>query len=201
MQNKRLLIVFAKNPLPGKVKTRLASTIGDSSALEIYKTLLYHTLKISTPLENDKVVYYADFIPSNDLWKTSGYIQQLQTGDDLGQKMMNAFRRSFYDGYHSVIIIGSDCPEITADILIKGFDELDKKDVVIGPAQDGGYYLLGMKKLYEELFFNKTWSSKNLLEETFKSINDLNLSFSLLQELRDIDTEEDLNASSLSAIK
>lgn len=198
MQNRKLLIVFVKNPIAGKVKTRLAASIGDNKALEVYTTLLHHTLNTSKPLENDKVVYNGDFIPLTDLWKTSGYIQQLQTGDDLGQRMMNAFKRSFQDGYHSVIIIGSDCHDLTTDILQMAFDELDRSDVVIGPARDGGYYLLGMKKLYEALFLSKTWSSTKLMAETLETINDLNLSVALLEELNDIDTEEDLDASSLT---
>jgi rSAM/selenodomain-associated transferase 1 len=198
MQNKKLLIVFVKNPIAGKVKTRLASSIGEQQALEVYKALLAHTLSISKLLETDKVVYYSDFISSSDSWTTSGFTQELQGGDDLGQKMMCAFNASFQQGYNSVVIIGSDCFELTTAILQTAFDELSKTDVIIGPAKDGGYYLLGMKTLYGELFRNKTWGSEILLSETLNNIKELKLSYSLLQELRDIDTEEDLVASSLS---
>ncbi len=201
MKDKKLLIVFVKNPIAGKVKTRLASSIGEEKTLEVYEALLAHTLNISKPLGSDKVVYYSDFISSNDQWETFGFTQELQGGDDLGQKMSRAFNTSFRQGYNSVVIIGSDCYELTTAIIQQAFDALNKTDVIVGPAKDGGYYLLGMKTFFGELFRNKTWSSEGLLRETLTNIKELNLSYSLLQELRDIDNEEDLNASSLSTEK
>ena len=201
MQNRKLLIVFVKNPILGRVKTRLASSIGESEALEVYKILLNHTLNISKPLLNDKVVFYADFIAHDDAWRTAGFRQEVQEGNDLGERMMNALKKSFHQGYHSITIIGSDCFELTTAILNEAFDELNKKDLIVGPAQDGGYYLLAMKCLYKDLFLNKTWSSESVLRDTLKNIQDLNLSYSLLTELRDVDTEEDLRQSLLPTQK
>ena len=197
MGKKRLLIVFIKNPIPGKVKTRLASSIGNAEALAVYKQLLDHTFHVSKPLSMDKVVYYSDFIPDEDIWRTSGFSQELQRGYDLGERMMNAFITAFQQRYEAVTIIGSDCFELTTDILTAAFDELNTKDVVVGPALDGGYYLLGMTSLHRDLFLNKTWSSDTVLNDTLLNILESKLSFSLLPVLRDIDTEQDLKESSL----
>ena len=197
METRQLLIVFIKNPVLGKVKTRLASSIGEVEALTVYNKLLDHTLNISKPLSVDKVVYYSEFIPGDDVWTTCGFSQQLQHGGDLGQRMMNAFIKAFQQHYDAVTIIGSDCFDLTTDILTDAFDELNKRDVVVGPALDGGYYLLGMRSLHRELFLNKTWSSETVLDDTLENIRELTLSFSLLPLLRDIDNEQDLKESSL----
>ena len=197
METRQLLIVFIKNPVLGKVKTRLASSIGEVEALTVYNKLLDHTLNISKPLSVDKVVYYSEFIPGDDVWRTSGFNQELQHGDDLGERMMNAFIKAFQQRYERVAIIGSDCCDLTKNILADAFDELNKRDVVVGPALDGGYYLLGMRSLHRELFLNKTWSSDKVLNDTLENIRELALSFSLLPLLRDIDTEQDLKGSSL----
>jgi rSAM/selenodomain-associated transferase 1 len=197
METRQLLMVFIKNPVPGKVKTRLASSIGEAQALTVYNKLLDHTLNTSRSLPVDKVVYYSDFIPADDVWRTSGFSQELQQGDDLGERMMNAFIKAFQQHYEQVAIIGSDCFDLTKSILTNAFDELNKKDVVVGPALDGGYYLLGMKSLHQKLFLNKTWSTEKVLNDTLENIHELNLSFYLLPLLRDIDTEQDLKASSV----
>ena len=197
METRQLLIVFIKNPVLGKVKTRLASSIGEVEALTVYNKLLDHTLNISKPLSVDKVVYYSEFIPGNDLWSASGFSQELQQGDDLGERMMNAFIKAFQQRYERVAIIGSDCLDLTTNILTDAYDELNKRDVVVGPALDGGYYLLGMRSLHRELFLNKTWSTDTVLNDTLENIRELTFSFSLLPLLRDIDNEQDLKESSL----
>jgi len=197
METRQLLIVFIKNPVLGKVKTRLASSIGEVEALTVYNKLLDHTLNISKPLSIDKVVYYSEFIPGDDVWSASGFNQELQQGDNLGERMMNAFIKAFQQRYERVAIIGSDCFDLTTNILTDAYDELNKGDVVVGPALDGGYYLLGMRSLHRELFLNKTWSTDTVLNDTLENIHELALSFSLLPLLRDIDTEQDLKESSL----
>lgn len=198
MAMRKLLMVFVRNPVEGKVKTRLASSVGAKVALEVYEKLLDHTRKISFQLEVDKAVYYSDFIPEDDCWKRSGFLQEVQVGSDLGEKMMHAFSQAFHAKYNYVVIIGTDCIELSSEILQEAFHRLDEHDVVIGPAQDGGYYLLGMKRIHQALFQHKRWSSDSVLTETLKDVTKLNVSCFLLQELRDIDTEEDLNASALS---
>ena len=194
---KQLLIVFIKNPILGKVKTRLAASLGDQKALRVYKKLLDHTLRITGNLEYDKIVYYSDFVPEQDEWLSAGFKQGLQIGQDLGQKMENAFEEGFRTGYSRILIIGSDCFELTSYHISKAFDNLENSNVVLGPATDGGYYLLGMTELFENVFENKKWSTDSVLRDTIKNLTDSNIKFNLLEQLNDIDTESDLQSSKI----
>lgn len=190
---KDTLIIFVKNPELGKVKTRLAATLGEKKALKIYQQLLGHTCDISSKVTANKTVFYSSFIPEHDIWTDAGFEQAKQYGKDLGEKMLNAFENKFQNSHRKVVIIGSDCNELSTPIIEQAFSALDFVDIVIGPALDGGYYLLGMKELNKNLFQNIPWSTESVLEETVGRINTQKLSFLLLKTLSDIDTEEDLN--------
>lgn len=192
MKHHSLLIIFVKNPVPGKVKTRLAKTMGEEKALEVYQQLLQHTHKATQKLGVDKAVFYSDEVITGDLFEEKDYQKFVQEGSDLGKRMLNAFKLAFGKGYRKVIIIGSDSFEITAKIINEAFDALPQNNFVIGPAHDGGYYLLGMATLYATLFKNKKWSSDEVLHDTLIDIRNMNGSYKLLKELTDIDTEEDL---------
>lgn len=189
---KRAVIIFVRNPELGKVKTRLAKQIGDKQALKVYTELLLHTHEVACNLDCDKIVYYADSITENDLWENSQFGKRLQEGESLGNRMMLAFFELFQQGYSKVIIIGSDCPELTTFIIEDAFDKLDNTEVVIGPSSDGGYYLLGLTKLVPELFKNKQWSTGTVLADTIKDTVSLRKSCCFLTELSDIDTADDL---------
>ena len=189
---KKLLIVFVKNIKLGKVKTRLAKTIGNEAALEVYKELVTITEKVTSNLAFDKVIYFSDEVIASK-WKNSE--KKLQFGLDLGERMKNAFADGFHLEYDSIVLIGSDLPEISATIISNGFAKLKKNDVVFGPAQDGGYYLIGMNKLYPCVFEDKPWSRPNLLEVTTSELKQKNTSFLFLETLNDIDTYDDLIAS------
>ncbi|MBI3133617.1 MAG: TIGR04282 family arsenosugar biosynthesis glycosyltransferase [Bacteroidetes bacterium] len=189
---KELLILFIRNPRLGKVKTRLAASIGNEKALRIYQLLLDHTLKITQKSDADKVVYYADFIPANDAWQKAGFKQAIQTGSDLGERMSNAFRSAFIRGYERVVLIGSDCYELTEKEIQEAFEQLVQKQVVIGPATDGGYYLAGLSEHVPALFQNKAWSTPSVFKDTLGDIEKLALTFHLLTELPDIDELNDL---------
>lgn len=192
MSLKNALIIFVKNPKSGKVKTRLALGSSNKQALEIYLQLLNHTLNESKQLSNcEKYVFYSDKIESNDEWAKNGFIQVLQKGNDLGERMKNAFQHLFSKGHQNCIIIGSDCPQINTEILDIAFNKMKDHDAVIGPANDGGYYLLGIKNLFEQVFENKAWSSTSVFLETMKDFKDLSLNTYILPELIDIDTIED----------
>jgi len=194
---KRALIIFVKNILLGKVKTRLAKTVGDYGAFEVYKYLVDRTEKETIELEGvDLKVYFSDTIIES---KWGGHEKFVQEGADLGDRMLAAFQKCFSDGYEEVIIIGSDLPDIESNSITEAFELLSGQDAVIGPARDGGYYLFGMNKLIEPSFKNKSWSSENLLEETQTELEELGYNFSLLEELNDIDTIEDLNESSIAS--
>lgn len=192
--SKEALIIFVKNPELGKVKTRLAATAGSEKALEIYKLLLRNTKQVTKYLSQDKWVFYSDRIDSNDLWENTEYTKALQSGDDLGQKMLNAFKHCFDKGYNKVSIIGSDMMEINEFFIRKAFTSLENHDIVIGPTKDGGYYLLGMNDLYSSLFHNKKWSTESVFQDTISDITRLGLNYNELDMLNDIDTENDWKA-------
>ena len=189
---KNALIIFIKNPVEGQVKTRLAKTIGNSAAVAVYKQLLQHTFTITQHLMVDKFVFYTDFINGEDLWTSNIYRKHLQHGIDLGERMENAFKYVLDLGYDKAIIIGSDCYELTQQILEEAFDELIIADTVIGPCNDGGYYLLGMKQLLPELFTNIEWSTDAVLPTTIQAFKNLQLQYGLLQALNDVDDEASL---------
>lgn len=188
---KQALIIFVRNPEKGKVKTRLAKTTGDEKALTVYRELLAHTHAITKELACDKFVFYADHINENDLWENDVYRKKLQRGARLGERMLEAFMELCRMQYTKIQVIGSDCYELTAEIIEKGFEKLNETDVVIGPSADGGYYLLGTNQVIEELFANKEWSTDSVLKDTLQDIEQLSLSCFQLPLLRDIDTEQD----------
>lgn len=192
MQNKNAILLFTKNPELGKVKTRLAKTIGNERALEIYKKLLTHTQSIASPIDADKFVFYSDSINNDDQWSATDYYKKLQFNGDLGQRMAAAFEEVFSLGYQSVCIIGSDCFELTSAIISDAFSKLENHDVVIGPTYDGGYYLLGMKLLHEPLFQNKNWSTDTVFSDTINDFEKLAVTAYHLEKLSDIDEEKDL---------
>ena len=191
---KKALIIFVRKPELGKVKTRLAATMGEEKALAVYRKLLEHTHYISEGVKAERFVFYFDEIEENDLWSDGNFIKRLQSPGDLGEKMHNAFAGLFDEDYNDVAIIGSDCYELTTAIIEDAFEMLQQNDLVIGPANDGGYYLLGMKKLCMELFSNIQWSTEKVLAQTLAACTSAGLSHSLLPKLTDIDTEADLNS-------
>ena len=196
MQSKRLLIVFAKNPVLGKVKTRLAESIGDENAFRVYQELLSHTEEVTSTLSNcDIHIYYSDTIEASR-WNKSEYF--VQNGSDLGERMMDAFKREFDKGYTEIIGIGTDLPDLDGKLLIEAFQSLDQNDVVFGPTKDGGYYLIGMTELHTCVFENKPWSTSTLLQDTLQELNENNIRYKLLETLDDIDTVEDLKNSSFA---
>lgn len=194
-RNKSLLIVFYRNPELGKVKTRLAFTIGDAKAYSIYLLLCEHTRGVIEELPVHKALYYSDFIDTDDIWSNDIYQKFLQTGGDLGEKMEAAFRTGFNAGYTAICIIGTDCLELTGKIVTEAFRKLLTHEIVIGPAVDGGYYLLGMKYIQPALFKNKNWGTGTVLTQTLDDVKLLGLTCWQLQVLKDVDRIEDLPAN------
>lgn len=190
------LIIFVRNPVLSKVKTRLAATIGEEKALQVYKHLLQHTHTSTKDISVTKFVYYADYINEDDIW--NGFEKKLQQGNNLGQRMQIAFQELFEADFTKVCIIGSDCYELNSNIIERAFEKLNTADIVIGPVTDGGYYLLGLNKLIPELFINKSWSTETVFADTIKDATSLQISFHQLAVLNDIDTEKDLRNSTLA---
>ena len=194
--NKNLLIVFVKNIKLGKVKTRLAKSIGDDGAIEVYKHLVAITEQETKKTTNcDLHIYFSDVIIET---KWEDHLKFVQCEGDLGIKMKNAFENGFRMGYKSIMGIGSDLPNLNAEIIDNGFEALEKVQSVFGPAEDGGYYLIGMNKLQSCIFENKPWSTENLLKISLEELELNNISYSLLEVLNDIDTVEDLKESILA---
>ncbi|ARV16425.1 TIGR04282 family arsenosugar biosynthesis glycosyltransferase [Polaribacter sp. SA4-12] len=188
--HKNLLLIFTRNPELGKAKTRLAKTVGDETALEIYKFLLEKTRDISSKVSSDKAVYYSIKVRENDIWDSSIYQKYQQVGEDLGFRMLNAFKDSFEAGYEKVMIIGSDLYDLTSENIETAFDELNNNDLVIGPAEDGGYYLLGMNSLHSTIFKNKNWGKETVRKDTLSDLKDKKVK--LLAFKNDIDVYEDI---------
>ncbi len=188
MVNKNLLIVFVKNIILGKVKTRLAKTIGNDKAFFVYKELVKITEDATQEIKNcDIHIYFSDVVIKT---KWLGFEKFVQEGENLGVKMQNAINNGFEYGYKKVLLIGSDLPDISSSIIQEGFKSLQKNDIVFGPAEDGGYYLVGMKKMHSIIFENKPWSTKELLNITLNELSDKKIH--LLKTLNDIDEYKDL---------
>lgn len=185
------LLIFIKNPRRGHVKTRLAATEGDEKALEIYQQLLAYTRKTVQPLQADKQVWYSQFVPEQDEWDDAIFVKKRQQGETLGRRMQGAFKQAFNEDYRQVVIIGSDCGQLKKKHLEHAYEALKTNDVVIGPSEDGGYYLLGMRKYFPVLFEDKPWSTDDVFEHTLEDCKTYNLSYHVLETLNDVDTEED----------
>jgi len=186
---KELVIVFVKNIKLGKVKTRLAQTIGNQAASEVYNELVHVTEKATSNLKADIRVYFSDAVVDT-LWQ--GQTKTVQNGTDLGERMQNAFLDGLNDDYKNIVLIGSDLPDISNEHINAGLKALNNTDVVFGPAKDGGYYLIGMSRLHHMIFDDKPWSQSNLLAVTLDDLKKNNLSYTLLEPLNDIDTYQDL---------
>lgn len=197
--NDKAIIIFIKNPVKGKVKTRLAKDIGDDRALAVYCRLLDLTEQAVSKVDADKHLFYSDHIDLTDNWANKSYTKHVQyQSSDLGERMYQAFKTVFDEGYTKVLIIGSDCPEISTQLIEGSFDALDKKDVVIGPAADGGYYLLGMSTLEKKYFEDKEWSTSSVRLDTIRTIEAIGKDYLLLKELRDLDNIADLEEMKIS---
>jgi len=195
---KKLLMIFIKNPVAGEVKTRLGASIGSTNALQVYKKLLSHTREIAVQVKCDREIWYSSMIDRRDSWNSDLFEKKLQQGRNLGVRMSGAFQQAFEAGYEKAVIIGSDCPELEPQHIEDAFDALRSQDAVIGPSEDGGYYLLGMKKYTPEIFSDIEWSTSSVFEETKRHFEQLGLTCKTLEVLNDIDTIEDLKKSDLS---
>ncbi len=190
LKEKNLLIIFTRNPELGKCKTRLAATIGDQAALNIYKFLLEHTATITKNLNVSKEVHYSIKVRKDDVWDSTIYSKKQQIGEDLGQRMENAFKQGFANGYQNIIIIGSDIYDLTLADIETAFTSLQSYEYVIGPAEDGGYYLFGMKSVNSQVFKNKTWGTNTVLKDTLNDLQKNNIK--LLEERNDVDVYDDI---------
>ncbi len=187
----KTLLVFIKNPVLGKVKTRIAQTAGDVRALQIYLELLRHTREVALSTDARRLLFYSDFINENDSWHPSSFQKFVQQGADLGERMRRAFELAFELGATKAVIIGSDCATLSGAIVEAAFRNLQDHSFVVGPSLDGGYYLLGMNAYEPSVFEAIEWSTEAVLPTTLDRINALKQSHFLLPALPDIDFEAD----------
>jgi rSAM/selenodomain-associated transferase 1 len=189
------LVVFARNPVQGRVKTRLAAAIGSAEAWRVYLRLLNRTLSTAAGLAGIEISVWLDQGPPNEhcqkMLQRYGLPWHPQSGNDLGERMRDAINRSLKD-HSQIVLIGSDCPELDATYLARAFDALDRVDVVLGPANDGGYVLIGARRPIDSLFDDVPWGSDQVLARTLSRLGSANLSHHLLPALRDIDKPADL---------
>jgi rSAM/selenodomain-associated transferase 1 len=191
------LLFFIKNPEKGKVKTRLASAVGDEMAVRLYRRFLLETL---FTLNRGTFLFYLCFYPENSLsdlkgWLGDDYLYMPQKGEDLGKRMKNGFIDAFAMNFKRVVLIGSDIPDLPLEFIEEAFTSLQEKDVVIGPSIDGGYYLIGFKdkNFSIRVFEGIPWSTKRVFEETMEVLKQEGLTVHTLQPWRDIDTIDDLS--------
>lgn len=190
------LIIFAKLPRPGEVKTRLGNVLGMQEAAAVYEGLAQRTFSLGDQLLSHGLRVYLFYDPKATEQEMRSWIGHpfefaRQIGETLGERMQAAFERTFADGSERTVIIGTDIPDLTVDAVVRAFDLLSAQDVVLGPSIDGGYYLLGMNRPTKDLFEGIAWSTRSVYQETLDRIAAFNLSHAVLGELPDIDTEED----------
>ena len=192
----RCLLFFLRNPEKGKVKTRLASAIGDKMAVKLYKRFL---LRMLFTLNGGTFLFYLCYSPESSLsdlkgWLGDNYLYMPQAGENLGERMKNGFIDAISMNFKRVVLIGSDIPDLPLEFIEEAFTSLREKDVVIGPSFDGGYYLIGFKNktFSPRVFDGIPWSTKRVFEETITVLKQEGLTVHTLHPLRDIDTIDDL---------
>lgn len=193
--NKNLYGMLVKFPEPGRVKSRLATEIGAEQAASTYACIVEQLLVATRPLEGQdygRVVIYspADKRTAFTHWCPHESLLP-QRGDDIGRIMANALEDFFESGASRAVLTGSDIPRLDREVIQQAFRALDEVDVVLGPAVDGGYYLIGMKALHQEIFTNIAWGTKGVLAETVDAIRQAGLTFKTVATLEDLDTLED----------
>jgi uncharacterized protein len=184
------LVMFVKAPRAGKVKTRLAATLGDVTACEAYRTLTSTTLRQLSGIEEGELRFSPDdAVNEIEPWRPQTWRARPQGDGDLGEKLARAFAENFADGSRRVVVIGSDCPYLTAADIRSAWLALATHDLVLGPAGDGGYWLIGLNQPETRLLANISWSTAEVLNQTLQRATELDLRVQLLRELDDVDDE------------
>ncbi len=189
------LIIFLKAPRPGSVKTRLAQTIGVEPACAAYRRLVETLFENLASVPGVELRFAPDDAEAEiQSWLRAGWKGRPQGVGDLGERLQRAFAEAFSAGAKRVVIIGSDCPEITPRDIAEAWHALQSHDLVLGPATDGGYWLVGLNQVQASLFIDISWSTKTVLDETIQRARFINARVRLLRELVDVDTETEWRA-------
>ncbi len=191
------LVIFTRYPEAGKTKTRMISALGADGAAKLQQEMTEHTLNTAKKLKfcHDLAIE-VHFVGGNKQSMTAWLGQEIkyipQVSGDLGYRMHSAFKHTFSLDNQRVVIIGTDCPDLNQVILKDAFDSLHKQDLVLGRAQDGGYYLIGLNHPIPQLFENINWGTEQVLTQTQAIAQQLNLKVNYLPYLSDVDRPEDL---------
>lgn len=194
-RNKRLLGMLVKYPAPGEVKTRLGREIGFGKAAALYRAVAERVLSATRPVPHNygRVIFYSPSGGRQDFQEwLPGEEFMPQRGEDLGEIMANALADLLEGGADSAVLTGVDIPDLTREVVCDAFEQLEGHDVVFGPAQDGGYYLVGMKTLHPALFCSMPWGSSEVLQATLRAAEVIGLSCGLGPKLSDVDRLEDI---------
>lgn len=191
MEHRKALIIFAKVPVAGQVKTRLVPPLSGEEAAKLYEAFLKDTLELAKSLEGVRVVLAVQGGPLAPALLAQCQEHFEQVGQNLGEKMAHAFEKALKDA-KDVVIIGSDTPHLPQRTISQAFRALDHQDLVLGPAEDGGYYLIGLSKPAPRLFDSISWSTPSVFKDTMAQAEKLDLPTALLHPLYDIDTSADL---------
>ena len=196
ISDRSAVLLFIKSPEKGKVKSRLAKAIGEDAALDVYKCLVCNTLE---GLKDGNYLFRLCFYPPDSgaiikNWLGNMYCYAPQCGRDLGERMKSAFVQAFSDGVEKALLIGSDIPDMSISLINEAFNALDTSDAVIGPAHDGGYYLIGFNRasFLPDIFQGIAWSTDSVFCQTMKVFGKSGLTVHVLRVLRDVDTFDDL---------
>lgn len=194
---RELLIIFTRFPVPGQAKTRLIPALGAKGAADLQMRMSEYTFAQCRKLAAQRLlkveVFYTGGTESEvKKWLPVGMIHQPQCLGDLGKRIEHAFDHGFWTHMERVIVVGADCPSLTPEIMTEAFKCLKKKDLVLGPAKDGGCYLIGLRKQTSFLWENIDWGTEHVLKQIMAKAKKLNVSHSLLEPLGDIDLPEDL---------
>ncbi len=191
------LIIFTRYPEPGKTKTRLIPALGAEKAAALQRQMTEYTLTQVRELQKERLITAEVRFAGGDRtlmvgWLGSDLIYKPQGEGDLGTRMARSLSLACQDNVDSVVIIGTDCPGLNAQLMAKAFKQLHAQDLVLGPALDGGYYLLGLRYFIPELFIGINWGTAEVLQQTVDIATQLNLSVAYLPQLADVDRPEDL---------
>jgi uncharacterized protein len=197
MEDRKCTIVFTRYPLPGKTKTRLIPALGEAGAADLHRQMTDRTLAQVRQLQADRVaieIHYTGATGDRELadWLGADLVYRAQGEGDLGERMACSMQKTLQAGCDRVIIIGTDCPGLNTDILQLAFQQLGDRDLVLGPAIDGGYYLIGLRRFIPELFTGISWGTSVVRQQTIEIATKLGLSMGGLPLLADIDRPEDL---------
>ena len=195
--SKECLIVFTRYPEPGKAKTRLIPALGTQGAANLHRQLTEYTLSRVRELQGERPTSVEVYFSGGNQqlmqdWLGADFVCKPQVDGDLGLRIVSAFDGAFSNGIEGALIIGTDCPDLSAKIMSEAFDGLILHDLVLGPALDGGYYLIGLRRVFPQLFAEIPWGTSEVLAKTIAIASSMNLSIAYLPPLADIDRPEDL---------